>query len=70
MVTISEYEKENLTKITNMTAKDLWLKDLDNEFNDHQQSHNNNTEKHRIYDDDDNDDHQIKHQQVKLEEEH
>ncbi|CAJ0879625.1 15083_t:CDS:2 [Entrophospora sp. SA101] len=53
-----------------MTAKDLWLKDLDNEFNDHQQSHNNNTEKHRIYDDDDNDDHQIKHQQVKLEEEH
>nr|CAG8477810.1 3430_t:CDS:2 [Entrophospora candida] len=35
-----------------MTAKDLWLKDLD---------------KNRIYDDDDNDDHQIKHQQVKLE---
>ncbi|CAJ0751114.1 115_t:CDS:2 [Entrophospora sp. SA101] len=33
--TINEYEKENkrlqdeLTKITNMTAKDLWLKDLD-----------------------------------------
>ncbi|CAJ0747424.1 156_t:CDS:2, partial [Entrophospora sp. SA101] len=50
---------------------EIWLSNDDgNEFNDHQQSHNNNTEKHRIYDDDDNDDHQIKHQQVKLEEEH
>ncbi|CAJ0756964.1 876_t:CDS:2 [Entrophospora sp. SA101] len=35
IMTINEYEKENkrlqdeLTKITNMTAKDLWLKDLD-----------------------------------------